>query len=86
MERCLYCGNLITLTEPVTGQFCTREHQDAHTELQAQAEKRLMIFGSADEQGLERKSAPELPKTALPGDRESLSHRPSTGGLLSEWT
>jgi len=53
MECCLYCGEPIALLQRwklgrAKGMFCSKEHEEAHTRLQAQAILRLMMPRGAE--------------------------------------
>jgi hypothetical protein len=66
MECCLYCGEPITLLQrwKLGGAkvlFCSREHEDAHTELQAQAVMRLVMQAESIDTA---EDEPAVPKAA----------------------
>src|ERR1700722_7972533 len=80
MECCLYCGEPIALLQRwklgrAKGLFCSKEHEEAHTRLQAQAILRLMMPRGADEVTItaEEESPDLAPPVMSAKPRDSVS-------------
>ena len=84
MECCLYCGEPIALLQRwklgrAKGLFCSKEHEEAHTRLQAQAILRLMMPREAEDEEAtvtadEDEASPELaPPVMSAKPRDSMA-------------